>query len=276
MRGAVAGQSRVPDRAAPPELSGWIDVLRYRDLLVNLVATELKVKYRGSFLGFLWSLLNPLALILIYTFAFQYIMRIQIEHFSVFLITGLLPWGFFASSAMGSTTSLMANAGLIKKVYFPREVIPAAVVLFNLIQMVLALAVFFLLLPVLRGAVPWTLVFYPLILALHVLFVMGVALGLSALTVTFRDLRHLTEVGLTMLFWLTPIIYSISMVPPTLHVLFRLNPMTAFALAYQDAAYWGRVPDGSTIATMAGWAAAVFLIGWMIFRRRVPYLAEDL
>ncbi len=257
-------------------LSGWTGVLRYRDLLFGLVATELKVKYRGSLLGFLWSLLNPLAMIAIYTLAFQYILKVGIEHFSIFLIAGLLPWTFFAGSAMASTTSVMSNAGLVKKVYFPREIIPAAVVLFNLIQTLLALAVFLPSLLVLRGDVPWTLVFYPAILALFVLFVTGVALGLSALTVTFRDLRHLTEVVLAMLFWITPIVYSITMVPQQLHVIFTLNPMTPFVSAFQDTAYWGRVPGAATFLTMAGWAVGVFLVGWTIFQRRAPYLAEDL
>ncbi len=276
MRGAVAGQGSVAGRVAAPEPSGWTDLLRYRDLLFNLTATELKVKYRGSLLGFLWSLLNPLAQILVYYVAFRYILKIQIEHFEIFLVAGLLPWGFFASSATASTISLMTSASLVKKVYFPRAVIPAAVVLFNLIQMILALVVFLPSLLLLRGFAPWTLVFYPAILVLQVFFVMGVALGLSALAISFRDLRHLTEVVLTMLFWLTPIIYSISMVPVQLHLLLTLNPMTAFVSAYQDITYWGRTPSPGTFATMAGWTVATFLAGWMIFMRRTPYLAEDL
>lgn len=250
--------------------------LRYRDLLWNLVATELKVKYRGSVLGFVWSLLNPLALILIYSVAFSYILRIQIERFTVFLIAGILPWGFFASSANASTISLMVNASLLKKVSFPREIIPAATVTFNLIQMLLALAVFLPSLLVIRGYLPWTLVFYPAVLGLQVLFVIGVALALSSLTVIFRDLRHLTEVGLTMLFWLTPIVFHISMVPPALAPVFAANPMTAFVSAYQDIAYWGRPPSAAQFLTMAVWAAAALAAGLGIFRRRAPYLAEDL
>lgn len=252
------------------------DTLRYRELLVALVATELKVKYRGSALGFLWSLLNPLALILIYSIAFQFILRIQIERFSVFLIAGILPWSFFAGAAMASTISLMVNASLLKKVQFPREILPAATVLFHLVQKLLALAVFLPSLLVLRGAVPWTLVLYPLILGLQAVFVIGVALGLSALTVVFRDLRHLTEVGLTMMFWLTPIVYSVSMVPDRIKTVLALNPMTPFVLAYQDIAYWGRPPGSGTVLTMVAWAVGALLIGWAIFRRRAPYLAEDL
>jgi ABC-type polysaccharide/polyol phosphate export permease len=252
------------------------ETYRYRDLLFNLVATELKVKYRGSVLGFVWSLLNPLALILVYSLAFRYIMRIQIEHFPVFLITGLLPWSFFASSASASTVSLMNSAGLLKKVYFPREIIPAATVFFNFVQMMLALIVFLPSLLLLRGSVPWTLIYYPGVLALQVLFVTGVALGLSALTVIFRDLRHLTEIGLTMLFWLTPIIYPLSMAPPKLQAVLAFNPMTSFVSSYQDLAYWGRVPSPEAFVAMTAWTAASLLVGWTIFRRRSPYLAEDL
>jgi lipopolysaccharide transport system permease protein len=250
--------------------------LRYRDLLSALVVTELKVKYRGSALGFLWSLLNPLALIIIYSIAFRYIIRIQIERFSVFLIAGLLPWQFFAGTAMASTISLMANAGLLKKVYFPREIIPVATVLFNFIQLVLALVVFLPFSAFMRGQVPWTLVLYPLVLGLQVVFGTGVALALSSLTVVFRDLRHLTEVGLAMMFWLTPIVYSPSMVPDSLRVLLVANPMTAFVTAYQDIAYWGRVPASGTFLAMAGWAVATLAAGWIIFRWRAPTLAEEL
>jgi ABC-type polysaccharide/polyol phosphate export permease len=264
------------EQAASARPPGFLDVLRYRDLLINLVATELKVKYRGSTLGFLWSLLNPLALITIYTIAFRYIVRIQIERYAVFLVAGILPWQFFANSALTSTISLMVNASLLKKVYFPREIIPAATVVFNLIQMTIALAVFLPSLLVLTGRLPWTLVFYPAVLGLQVLFVIGVAMGLSALTVVFRDLRHLTEVGLMMLFWMTPILYSVSMVPEWLRSVFAFNPMTSYVSAYQDIAYWGRPPEPALWLAMAVWAALALLVGGAIFRRRAPYLAEDL
>jgi ABC-2 type transport system permease protein len=177
---------------------------------------------------------------------------------------------------MASTISLMNAAALVKKVYFPREIIPAAVVLFNLIQTLLALVVFLPSMLVLRGGIPWALVFYPIVLALFALFSTGIALGLSALTVTFRDLRHLTEVVLAMLFWITPIVYSISMVPERLRVIFAFNPLTPFVSAFQDTAYWGRVPQPAVFLTMAIWAVGVLLVGWVIFRRLAPYLAEDL
>lgn len=253
-----------------------VGLVRYRDLLVQLVATELRVKYRGSVLGFLWSLLNPLALIVVYSLAFRYIIRIQIDRYTVFLVAGLLPWQFFASSLAASTVSLMTNASLLKKVQFPREVLPVATVLFNLIQKVLALLVFLPSLLVLRDGVPWTVVFYPAVLALQTLFVIGAALALSALTVTFRDLRHLTEVALMMLFWLTPIVYAAAMVPPALQGLFALNPMVSFATAYQDIVYWGRPPAAATVAAMLAWAAASLAAGSVVFRRRAPYLAEEL
>jgi lipopolysaccharide transport system permease protein len=250
--------------------------LRYKDLLFNLVAAELKVKYRGSTLGFVWSLLQPLALILVYSLAFRYIMRIQVEKFSVFLIAGLLPWQFFTTTASASTTSLMNSAALLKKVYFPREIIPAATVFFNLSQMLLALVVFLPSLVVIRGTAPWTVVLYPIVLFLQVCFVTGVALALSALTVVFRDLKHLTDVALTMLFWLTPVIYPLSMAPPRLQSVLVLNPMTAFISAYQEITYWGRVPVPEAFLAMAGWATVSLAIGRTIFRRRSPYLAEDL
>lgn len=252
------------------------DLWRYRDLVAGLVATELKVKYRGSALGFLWSLLQPLAMIVIYSIAFRHIIRIPIDRFPVFLVAGLLPWSFFAASTSAATVSLMNSAGLLRKVYFPRATIPVATVLFHLIQMLLALVVFLPALLVLNERLPWTLVFYPVVLALQSVFVTGVALALSALTVAFRDLRHLTEVGLVMLFWLTPVVYARTMVPPALHTLYAFNPMTAFVTAYHEIVYQGRPPAAAAFLAMAAWATAAVVAGWTVFRRRAPYLVEDL
>ena len=185
-------------------------------------------------------------------------------------------FGARMAGMIGASESIVGNAILVKKVYFPREIIPAATVLFNLIQMALALLVFLPSLLVIRGTAPWTVVLYPGVLALHAVFVIGVALGLSALTVLFRDLKHLTEVGLTMLFWLTPIIYPMSIVPERLRTVLVFNPMTAYISAYQEITYWGRVPTPAAFLVMLVWSAVSLSIGLTIFRRRAPYLAEDL
>jgi lipopolysaccharide transport system permease protein len=251
-------------------------LLQYRELLKNLVIKDLKVKYRNSFLGFLWSLLNPLMMIIVYSVALKYILRVQVENFPLFLIIGILPWNLFSGTAMAATEAIISNANLIKKICFPREILPIAAVLFHLAQFVLALVVFF---PALffLGA-PWTpaIVAYPLVLSLQEVFTLGVALFLSAVTVSYRDVKYLTEVALMMLFWMTPVIYHLSMVPERVRWLFELNPMTAYITAYHDMLYWGRWPSAQMLLLGGIWAGLALGLGSWVFRRRQRFFAEDL
>ncbi len=251
-------------------------VWHYRELLKNLIVKDLKLKYRGSFLGFLWSLLNPLAMITVYSIAFKYILRIQLENFTLFLFTGILPWTFFSATAMASTEAVISNANLVKKIYFPREILPLATVLFNLVQFLMALAVFFPVLIFLQGKLSWALLAYPVVMLLHLAFTVGVALLLSAITVFYQDVKHLTEVGLMTLFWITPVLYHLSMVPQQGQILFKLNPLTVYITAYQDIVYWGRWPAMETWALGVLWAGAMLVLGWWVFRRYKPFFVEEL
>ncbi len=251
-------------------------VFHYQELLKNLVIKDLKVKYRNSFLGFLWSLLNPLMMIVVYSVALKYILRVQVENFPLFLIVGILPWNLFSGTAIASTEAIIGNANLIKKIAFPREILPIATVFFHFVQFLLALLVFFPAL-VFLGA-PWTpaIAAYPLVLLLQVVFTLGVALFLSAVTVSYRDVKYLTEVALMILFWMTPIIYHLSMVPGRVRWLFELNPMTAYITAYHDMLYWGRWPDAQMLLLGSLWALAALGVGSWVFRRRQRFFAEDL
>jgi ABC-2 type transport system permease protein len=248
---------------------------QYRTLIKNLVLKDLKLKYRGSVLGVIWSLLRPLLMIGVYTLAFKYVVRIKMENYAFFLLIGLLPYNFFQGSAMASTRSVIDNYNLIKKVYFPRQTLPVATVLFNFAQFLLALVVF----------VPFFLLFSPVpvhwvslwlfpLLAFHLLFTIGVALLLSALTSSFRDVEHLTEVGLVLLFWVTPIIYPISMVPAPFQTVMKLNPLASLAMAYQDLVFYGRIPEFIVVITLLGWTIALFTAGYLIFKWYDPAFAE--
>jgi lipopolysaccharide transport system permease protein len=251
------------------------ECITYRSLIKNLVLKDLKLKYRGSVLGVIWSLLRPLMLIAVYTVAFKFVVRIKMDNYAFFLLVGLLPWNFFSGAAMASTTSILDNANLIKKVYFPRETLPIATVLFNFAQYILALVVF---IPIFffMGAFPLTwaaLLFFPL-LALHLLFAVGTALCLSALTSSFRDVAHLTEVGLVLFFWVTPIIYPITMVPPKYQSLMKLSPLASFAVGYQDILFWGRIPELLVSSSILCWSMVVFFVGYLLFNWYDPALAE--
>src|SRR5262245_23463551 len=196
---------------------GLSGLVRYRQLLKNLVMKDLKLKYRGSVFGFLWSLLNPLMMLVVYTVAFTYILRAAEPGFVFRVLIGLLAWGFFANSATMSTGSVIDNRGMIKNVFFPRTILPVATVLFNLAQFLLNIVVFVPLMLLIFGVPPSPAVLgFPIFLALNVAFMIGLALLISTATAFFRDIRHLLEVGLSMLFWTTPIIFSYQQLPDSI------------------------------------------------------------
>ncbi len=185
----------------------------YRDLLRNLVAKDLKLKYRGSVLGFLWSLINPLVMIVVYTFAFTYVLKVPTERFAFFVLIGVLAWTFFAGATLGSSSAIVDGGSLIKSVVFPRIILPVSGVTFHLVQFVLSVSV---LLPVLLAwyQIPLgaQMLLFPVFVLLQVLFITGIALLLSAATAFMRDLRHLAEIGISVAFWATPIIYGYTFV----------------------------------------------------------------
>jgi ABC-2 type transport system permease protein len=238
----------------------------YRELVRNLVIKDLKLKYRDSVLGFLWSLANPLLLIVVYSFVFGHILRGGPPNFAYFLMVGILPWTFFAQALMMSTGSIVDNGNLIRKVALPMEVFPLATVLFNLVQFVFALIVFFpmaLLYFKVPVAFSW-LNFFP-ILVLHILFTLGLCFIVSTATVFYRDVRHFTEILLMLLFWLTPIIYDVQTIPESLRTAIYINPLTYFILAYQDALYHNSVSFADKLLTLILLSIVALLLGYALF-----------
>lgn len=267
------------DRAAsaPPLRLGLLRLLKYRELLRNLVLKDLKLKYRGSALGFVWSLANPLAMLVVYSLAFTYIIGVRKDKFVLFLFVGLLAWTFFASTISMATGTIADAGGLLKSVRFPRTVMPMATVLFNLSQYLMTFGV---LLPVMlivfrvRPAAP--MLAYPLVLFLLVLFTSGLALIVATANVYYRDVRHLVEVGLQVMFWGTPIVYDLNDVPARLHRLILLSPMSAYISALHDIFYRQTWPDVSIWIAATAWGVLMFLGGLTIFLAYEDRLAEQL
>jgi ABC-type polysaccharide/polyol phosphate export permease len=187
----------------------------------------------------------------------------------------LLPWNFFSGSLLAATGSILNNAHLIRKVYFPRETLPVSTVLFCFTQLLLGLAVFLPSLMLSSGLGPcWPMLLSLPLLLLHVAFTAGLALLLAALTTLFRDVVHLTEVALMLLFWLTPIVYPASMAPAPLQSLFKVNPLAAFTIAYQDLLFWRRVPEALVLISVLVFPGLALLLGLSVFRRMGPGFAE--
>src|SRR5262245_11977830 len=251
-------------------------VFRYRELIRNLVLKDLKLKYRDSIFGFLWSLANPLLVISVYSFVFGHLIRVGVERFPYFLMIGILAWNFFAQSLMMSTGAILDNSNLIRKVSVPMEVFPVATVLFNLAQYLLALVVLFPMAFVFFGVLPsWSwLAFFP-ILALHVLFTLGACFVVATATVFYRDMRHLTEILLMLLFWLTPIIYAIRSIEPALQSVIYLNPISFFTLGYQNALYHNAFPTFQDVAILTMLGVLMIVAGYALFVRLKTRFPEE-
>lgn len=252
-------------------------LLRYRALIQSLVGRELKARYRGSVLGFMWSFINPLLLLLTYGFVFTYMLPAVRQHseepYFIFLFCGILPWTWFNAAVLESAGVLIAGGNLIKKVLFPAEVLPVVSVLANLVHFLLGL-------PILLGFLlwsghlgPWALLL-PLPLAVQFVFTLGLALLVSALTVHFRDLQNILSHVLHLWFFATPVLYAF----PTsggLHQALRLNPMAHVVTSYHELLFYGRFEHVRGLA-VAGLAALVtFALGAFLFERLRDTLAEE-
>lgn len=261
------------------------DLYRYRVLIATLVLRELRARYRGSVLGFLWSFLNPLLLMLVYVLVFAVYLRMPMENYAIFLFTGLLPWLWFASSLGHAAGAIVGSGALVKRVLFPAEILPLVSVLSNLVNMLLSLPLLFLFLLAfgIRPG-PWV-AFLPLIVALQLLLTVGLALPLAALNVHLRDVEQILANGLVLLFFLSPILYPVSTVPATLRLaeavtiplrpLYFLNPVAGLVQSYQNVLFFGREPHWIHLAMVAAAAGIALWGGYWVFDRLRDSLAEE-
>jgi ABC-type polysaccharide/polyol phosphate export permease len=273
-----ASTHELEDRTTPASVSaGLLGIIRYRELLRNLVLRDLKLKYRGSVFGFFWSLANPLLMVATYWVAFTYILRMRTAGFLFTLLIGLLNWNFFSTSAMMSTGSVLDASGLIKSVAFPRAILPVATVLFNLAQFLLTMMVFLpLSMFLFRIPLSPAILLVPVLLALQILFILGVAFVLATATSFFRDVRHILEIAIGMLFWTTPVLYQYRSLPELVRLPILLSPMAPYVVAWQQILYEGRLPDLAVWLVAGSYAAGMFVLGASMFVSSEDGLAEQM
>lgn len=271
-------------------LAHLLEVVRFKDLIRNLVSRNLKVRYKNSILGVLWSWLNPLFMMLVYTVVFIFMRQsnngaIPNRNFPVFVLCALLPWNFFAGAVMQSVSSIGDNAALVKKVYFPREILPLSIVLSNMVNFGIALIVLFPMLFIFRiGLTPWALLL-PLIVLIQFCFITGMAFLLSTLNVFYRDTKAIMDVAMMAWFFVTPILYPIDILPKSRQILGLtidihrwtriLNPMASLVAAYRDILYYGRLVGPDFLARTAVTSLAVLFVGYAIFYRYSPTFGEE-
>ncbi|MEW5914262.1 MAG: ABC transporter permease [Thermodesulfobacteriota bacterium] len=252
------------------------ELAKHRALLTALVSRELKGRYRGSVLGFLWTFLNPLLLLCVYALVFSVYFRIQMDNYAVFMFCGLLPWVFFSGSLNDGAGAITDGGSLVTKVLFPLQILPAVKVLAAFVNYLLSLPILFAFLLGWGVAItPKLIAFFP-VAAVHILFTYALALLLSTANVFMRDTRHILANFLTLWFFVTPILYPLSQVPEKWRGLLYLNPAAIFALSYQDLFFWGRWPRWDILGLLALGSLVLLLMAVVIFEHYKEYFAEKI
>ncbi|MSQ27127.1 MAG: ABC transporter permease [Dehalococcoidia bacterium] len=254
------------------------ELYAYRELVKNLVVRDLKLRYRNSALGFLWCLLNPLLMMVVFTIVFTVLLtNNSIQHFPVFILTGILAWNLHTTALLGAINSVVGNAALVQKVYFPREVLPIATVLSNAVNFLLSLVVLFGMIMLYRVPLSATVLLLPLVILVQVVFTVGLALFLAAVNVYFRDTASVLETLMLAWFFLTPIFYRIEDVFPLYsRLMYVLNPPASFIAAYRDILYYGGMTNLDFFSRTAATSLLVLVAGYVFFRRASRGFVEAL
>lgn len=255
----------------------FAEIYSYRTMIGSLVKRDLKGRYLGSVLGVLWNFINPLLQLVIYNFVFSKVMRSGIDRYYMFLFVALIPWMFFSQSLVGGASCIVNQADMVKKIYFPREVLPISYVTAQLVNMLMCFIVIFVVMAI--GGFTFNikaLVTLPVIMIVEYLLALGFTMFLSACSVYFKDLQHIT--GIVCMAWqfLTPVMYDSSQIPKSAVKLFYLNPMTYIVEAYRSVLYYGQVPDMWNLFKVIVMGCIILVVGWYLFDKIQKHFIEVL
>lgn len=259
-------------------MSSLKELYDYRQMIFSLVRKDLRGRYKGSVLGFLWTFINPLFQLLVYTIAFSFILPSPIEKYYLHLFVALIPWIFFSSSVQGGANSIIAAKDMVSKIYFPREVIPISYVTSCFVNMLLSFIIIFAVVIFSGVGLNFLAVLcLPVIMLVEYIMALGMAMLFSAITVFFRDMEHILSIITMAWIYLTPVLYPIDMIEnKTIQRLFYINPMTSVIVAYRDVLYYAKVPDLSTLLIAFGFGVLILFVGSFVFSRLKRHFAEEL
>lgn len=253
------------------------EIWDYRDMVGGLVRRELRGRYKGSLAGFLWNYINPLCQILVYIFVFGVIFSSPLDRFYVYLIVGIMPWNMFSSAIIQASGCIFAQADMVKKIYFPREVLVIAVTTSQLVNFLISYLIAFAVIIVTGAGINFKILLYlPLIIIIQYIMTLGISLILAAVDVYFRDMEYITGVVTMIWIWVTPIMYALENVPGNLAVILSLNPMTHVIRTYQNILYYKVAPTGKALLILAVFAIIMLVIGEYVFIHLEKHFAEEL
>jgi len=255
----------------------FCEIYDYREMIFSLIKRDLKGRYKGSVLGFLWTFLNPLFQLIVYTFVFSTIMRAGYDKYYLFLFVALIPWIFFSTSVVGGASCIWAQKDMVNKIYFPREVLPIAHVTCQLINMLLSFIVIFAVLILSgHGMNPIALLYLPIIIVIEYILALGITLIVSAITVFLRDVEYI--LGIIVMAWqfLSPVMYGVDMLPEEFQSIFLINPMTSILIAYRDIFYYKQTPQMSTLLLATILGIVLLIVGVVVFEKLKRHFSEEM
>ena len=253
------------------------ELYTYREMIFSLVRRDLTGKYKKSVLGFLWTMVDPLLQLIVYTLVFTYILPMGIENFYLHLFVALVPWNFFSACMVGGSTAIVGQQDMIKKIYFPREVLPISYVTSQFISMCLSFLVVFLVVLVSGTGIRLSaIICLPVVLIIQYIYCMGLALFTSAITVYLRDMQMILNVLAMALLYASPVIYSLDRVPQSIFRIYMLNPMSAIIKGYRDILYYKQVPDWKNLGVALVLSICVLIFGEYVFFHLKRRFVEEL
>ena len=252
------------------------NLYNYREFLKTSILKDFRGKYKKSFLGVLWSFLNPLFQLLIYSLVFPHIMGNRIENYTVYLMIGLMPWTFFNNTIIQSAACIVTNGGIIKKVFFPREILPISILTSNLVNFLITQIIVLIALIFSGIAITDAVLFFPVIVIMQYILQMGLAFIFSAITVYIRDVEYIINIFMMLMFYLCPIVYEPSMIPNNLLKFFKLNPMFEIISFYRKILYEGVIPNMIDVLKIFIVCFVILVFGYSVFKRLEKRFAEEL
>lgn len=251
------------------------ELIQYREFLKSNVKKEIRGKYKGSFLGMLWSFLNPLLSVVVYAIIFPYIMRMQMDNYLVYLITGIIPWTFFTTAINVGMVSILVNANIIKKVYFPRIILPIASVTSAIVNFLISCLIILVFVIFSGIGLSLNLLYLPIVIIIQYTMLLGITFILSAIDLYFRDIENIMIFFLNMLFYATPILYTPDIFPKKISFIIKLNPMAHLINAYRDIFYYKISPDLLSLGIVGIFSVVILIAGYLIFDKLQKGFAEE-